>query len=228
MAGGPGSGPNGLGPPASRTAPIRIVIVENHQLVSESLGLLLDSQADMQVVAQVSSVHDAARVPQQVDPDVVMMDFHLDDGTGRDATIAMRQTHPRARFIFLSRDMNDIAQLAAIEVGASAYLSKSAPASDVIAAVRRVAGGDSLITPSQIASTLRRNKDRLGIRNSLSPRERDVLQLMSDGVSTRGMTQKLGISYSTVRSHIRSINAKLGAHTMLNAVVAARELELVT
>ena len=212
----------------ARTVPIRIVIVENHQLVSESLGLLLDSQADMQVVAQVSSVQDAARVPKQVDPDVVMMDFHLDDGTGRDATIAMRQVHPRARFIFLSRDMNDAAQLAAIEVGASAYLSKSAPAADVISAVRRVAAGESLITPGQIAITLRRNKDRLGIHDSLSEREREVLQLVSDGISTRGIAQKLGISYSTVRSHIRSINNKLGAHTMLSAVVAARELELVT
>jgi len=179
-------------------------------------------------VAQVSSVNGAANLPNHIDPDVVMMDFHLGDGTGRDAALAMRQVHPRARFIFLSRDMNDVAQLAAIEVGASAYISKSAPAADVIAAVRRVAAGESLITAAQIAGTLRRSRNQTEIRHSLSLRERDVLQLMSDGISTRGIAQRLGIGYSTVRSHIRSINAKLGAHTMLSAVVAARELELVT
>lgn len=203
------------------------MIVDNHELVAESLSLLLDGEPDITVVACIASVHDAAELPKQLDPDVVLMDFHLDDGTGRDAAFAMRQRHSGARFIFLSRDMNDAAQLAAIEVGASAYLSKSLPAADLVAAVRRVAAGESLITPAQIAATLYRTRDRESVRESLSARERDVLQLMSDGISTREMARRLGISYSTVRTHIRSINTKLGAHSMLNAVVAARELELV-
>jgi DNA-binding NarL/FixJ family response regulator len=162
-------------------SPIRVIIVENHQLVSESLGLLLDAQKDMLVVRKATSVAEAAALPRNLAPHVVVMDFHLDDGTGRDAAVAMREIYPSVRFVFLSRDDSDDARLAAVEAGAS-----------------------------------------------LSQRELEVLQLLSDGVQTRQIAQRLGISYSTVRSHLRSISAKLGARSMVNAVVTARELELVS
>jgi len=215
-----------LAPPAARH-PIRVAIVENHELVSESLGPLLDGQPDLEVVARVASVREAAGLARTIAPDVVVIDFHLDDGTGRDAVVAMRQKHPGARYVFLSRDSSDIAQLAAIEAGASAYLCKSAPALEVIAAVRRVAQGESLITPAVIASTLVRSKDRETLTDSLSRREREVLQLMAERVSTGDIAHRLGISYSTVRTHVRSINCKLGTWSMLNSVVAAHRLELV-
>jgi two-component system, NarL family, nitrate/nitrite response regulator NarL len=207
---------------------IRVVIVENHQLVSESLGMLLDGQPDMDVVGKATSVAEAAALPRQLSPDVVVMDFHLDDGTGRDAALAMRQRFPEVRFAFLSRDASEDAQLAAIEAGASAYLQKSSPASEVIATIRMVAQGSSLFTPAMIAGLVSRGKDREHMRDSLSPREREVLQLMSTGVATRQIAERLGISYSTVRTHVRSINAKLGAKSMMNAVVTAHDLELVT
>jgi DNA-binding NarL/FixJ family response regulator len=207
---------------------IRMVIVENHQLVSESLGLLLDSQDDMEVVGKAGSVNEATALPRHLAPDVVLMDFHLDDGTGRDAALAMRDLFPNVRFVFLSRDGSDDARLAAVEAGASAYLLKSGPASEVIDAIRKVAEGMTLITPTMIAGLVSRGRDREAMRDSLSPREREVLQLMSEGMSTRHIAQELGISYSTVRTHVRSISGKLGARSKLNAVVTARDLELVT
>ncbi len=205
----------------------RVVIVENHQLVSESLGLLLDGQMDMEVVGKASSVAEAGELPRSLMPDVVVMDYHLGDGTGRDAALAMRETFPNVRFVFLSRDESDDARLAAVEAGASAYLHKSRPAVEVIVTVRKVAQGISLITPSMIADLVSRGKDREHMRDSLSPRERGVLQLMADGTSTRQIADQLGISYSTVRTHVRSISTKLGAKSMVNAVVTARALELV-
>jgi DNA-binding NarL/FixJ family response regulator len=207
---------------------IRMVIVENHQLVSESLGLLLDSQDDMEVVGKAGSVNEATSLPRHLAPDVVLMDFHLDDGTGRDAALAMRDLFPNVRFVFLSRDGSDDARLAAVEAGASAYLLKSGPASEVIDAIRKVAEGMTLITPTMIAGLVSRGRDREAMRDSLSPREREVLQLLAEGMSTRRIGQELGISYSTVRAHVRSISAKLGTRSKLNAVVTARELELVT
>ena len=206
---------------------IRVAIVENHQLVSESLGMLLDGQPDMEVVGKATSVAEAAALPSHLSPDVVVMDFHLDDGTGRDAALAMRQRFPEVKFVFLSRDASEDAQLAAVEAGASAYLQKSSPASEVIAAIRKVAQGGSLITPAMIARLVSRGKDREHMRSSLSPREREVLQLMSTGVGNREIATRLGISYSTVRTHVRSISAKLGAKSMVNAVVTAHDLELV-
>ncbi|TMC86182.1 MAG: response regulator transcription factor [Chloroflexi bacterium] len=218
-------------PPVTRVVATRrltrVVIVENHQLVSESLGLLLDGQKDMEVVGKASSVAEAVEMPSSVDPDVVVMDYHLGDGTGRDAALGMRETFPNVRFVFLSRDDSDDAHLAAVEAGASAYLHKSSPAMEVIATVRKVAHGISLITPSMIAGLVSRGKDREHMRESLSPREREVLQLMADGTSARQIAGRLGISYSTVRSHVRSISTKLGTKSMVNAVVTARELELV-
>jgi DNA-binding NarL/FixJ family response regulator len=206
---------------------IRVIIVENHQLVSESLGLLLDAQKDMEVVGKANSVAEASAMSRQLAPHVVVMDFHLGDGTGRDAAIAMRDLYPTVKFVFLSRDDSDDARLAAVEAGASAYLHKSTPAAEVVRAIREVSRGASLFTPAMIARLVARGHDREHMRESLSPRELEVLQLMADGTPTREIARRLGISYSTVRTHVRSISHKLGARSMVSAVVTARELELV-
>ena len=206
---------------------LRVIIVENHQLVSESLGMLLDAQADMEVVGKASSVHEASVLPRHLAPDVVVMDFHLDDGTGRDAAFAMRDLYPATRFVFLSRDGSDDARLSAVEAGASAYVLKSDAASEMIEAVRKVAHGLSLISPTAVARLVSQGKDRAHMRASLSHRELQVLQLMADGIATREIARQPGINYSTVRSHLRSISGKLGTRSMVNAVVTARKLELV-
>src|SRR5438445_2457 len=177
-------------PPVTRVSAnghaTRVVIVENHQLVSESLSLLLDGQKDMEVVGSATSVAEAAALPRQLAPDVVVMDFHLDDGTGRDAAIAMRHSFPDARFVFLSRDDSDGARLAAVEAGASAYLHKSSPASEVIAAVRQVGRGVSLITPAMVARLVSQGHETEHMRESLSAREREVRERMADGGAPRG------------------------------------------
>lgn len=206
---------------------IRVLIVENHQLVSDSLELLLDDQTGIEVVGKVGSVAEASIIQLDTAPDVVLTDFHLGDGTGRDAAVAIRATYPNAKFVFLSRDGSDDARLAAVEAGASAYLLKATAASEVISTVRRVAAGQSLITPSMVASLIVNGRDREAIRESLSPRELEVLQLMSEGVGTHEIARRLGIGYATVRTHVRAINHKLGAHSMVNAVVTARNLELI-
>jgi len=211
----------------SNGRPIRVAIVENHEIVSESLRALLEGEADMHVVGTAGSVHEAAVLPRYLAPDVVVMDFHLGDGTGRDAALLMRDLYPNTRFVFLSRDGSDEARLAAVEASASAYLLKSSPASEVIDAVRKVAHGISLISPGAIARLVSQGENRQHLRSSLSRRELEVLQLMADGVATREIARTLGISYSTVRSHVRSISHKLGTSSMVKAVVTARELELV-
>jgi DNA-binding NarL/FixJ family response regulator len=206
---------------------IRVVIVDDHQLVSDSLGLLLDGQADIEVIGYASSVNDVTNLRPTVAPDVVIMDYHLGDGTGHDAALVIRSSHPNARFVFLSRDEGDDALLGAVEAGASAYIHKSRAASEVIDAVRRVAAGSSLIAPGSIAQLMSRQRDRVAKRESLTQREREVLQLMAEGLPSRRIADELGISYATVRSHIRSIGTKLGARSKLNAVAVARDLELV-
>src|SRR5256885_4075298 len=91
---------------------IKVVIVENHQLVSESLGMLLDGQPDMEVVGKATSVAEAGELPRHLSPDVVVMGFHLDDGTGRDAALAMRPRFPEGRVALLSPDSGEDAPIA--------------------------------------------------------------------------------------------------------------------
>ena len=175
-----------------------------------------------------TSVSTAAALAVTVAPDVVVMDYHLEGGTGHDAALAMRVRFPNTRFVFLSRDESDAAQLAAVEAGASAYLHKSSPGAVVIATIRQVAGGANLMTPATIVRLVSQAKSREHLRERLSPRELEVLQLISEGTGTRHIADRLGISYSTVRTHVRSISTKLGTHSLMSTVVTARELELIS
>jgi len=204
-----------------------VVIVDDHQLVSDGLGMLLDGEPDMEVCGYGRSVAESIRLAQQTDPDLVVMDFHLPDGTGLDAAIAIRRLRPDVRFVFLTRDDSVTARVAAVEAGAGAFVHKSRAASDLIEAVRQVGNGGSLISPSMIAGLLSRN-GQLGVkRDSLTAREREVLRLMAEGASSREIADRLGISYATVRSHIRSFDTKLGVHSKIEAVAAAREMNII-
>jgi DNA-binding NarL/FixJ family response regulator len=204
-----------------------VVIIDDHQLVSDGLGMLLDGEPDMEVCGYGRSVAESIRLAQQTDPDLVVMDFHLPDGTGLDAAIAIRRLRPDVRFVFLTRDDSVTARVAAVEAGAGAFVHKSRAASDLIEAVRQVGNGGSLISPSMIAGLLSRN-GQLGVkRDSLTAREREVLKLMAEGASSREIADRLGISYATVRSHIRSFDTKLGVHSKIEAVAAAREMNII-
>jgi DNA-binding NarL/FixJ family response regulator len=204
-----------------------VVIVDDHQLVSDGLGMLLEGEPDMEVCGYGRSVAESIRLAQQTDPDLVVMDFHLPDGTGLDAAIAIRRIRPDVRFVFLTRDDSVTARVAAVEAGAGAFVHKSRAASDLIEAVRQVGNGGSLISPSMIANLLNRN-GQLGVkRDSLTAREREVLKLMAEGASSREIADRLGISYATVRSHIRSFDTKLGVHSKIEAVAAAREMNII-
>jgi DNA-binding NarL/FixJ family response regulator len=206
---------------------IRVVIVDDHQLVSDGLAMVLSSRDDIVVCGRAGSVADAVLLAQATVPEVVVMDFHLPDGTGLEAALAIRKAVPGAKFIFLTRDDSEAAWLAAIEAGAGAFIHKSRAATEVVDAVRRVGNGETLIPPSVIATLLGRRREFETKKDSLSPREREVLQLMSGGGSSRDIAARLGISYATVRSHIRSLDTKLGAHSKIEAVAAARGMQLI-
>lgn len=207
--------------------PIRVLIVEDHQIVADGLTALLNDQKDMTVVGNVASVAESAERAAEVTPDIVLLDFRLNDGTGADAAAAIRRVVPNAKHIFLTREDSDVARFAALESGASGFIHKSRAATEVVDAIRTVAQGGTLITPSAIATLLNRRRQTDSQRESLTPREKEVLRLMAEGTSSRDIASKLGISYATVRTHIRSLDAKLGVHSKVQAIVKARELALI-
>jgi two-component system response regulator DevR len=206
---------------------IQILIVENHQIVAEGLASLLNQQPDMVVVGIAGSVVEAAAYAIAHRPDVVILDCRLDDGTGGDAAVGIRQARRDAKLIFLTRDDSDAARFMAVLAGASAFIHKSRAATELIEAVRTVAAGGTLIPPHTIATLLKRRREADGQSELLTAREKQVLSLMAQGLSSREIASRLAISYVTVRSHIRSMGGKLAVHSKLQAVAKARELALI-
>ena len=209
------------------TEPTRVLIVEDHQVVAEGLAALINDQKDMRVVGNAGSVAESVTTAAELKPDVAIIDFRLTDGTGADAASAVRQVRPDAKLIFLTREDSDAARIAALESGASAFIHKSRAAQEVVDAIRAVALGESLFTPRTIARLLNTRREVDAQLERLTPREKEVLRLMAEGISSRDIAGKLGISYTTVRTHIRSLGSKLGVHSKLEAIVKARELALV-
>jgi len=206
---------------------IRVLIVEDHQVVADGLSALLNDQPDMTVVGSAASVTDSVARALELKPDIALVDFRLVDGTGADAGLGIRQVRPDTKLIFLTREDSDAARFAAIEAGASAFIHKSQAAAEVVHAIRTVAAGGTLFTPRTIATLLNRRREMDSQLESLTPREKEVLRLMAEGISSRQIAAKLGISYTTVRTHIRSLGSKLGVHSKLEAIVKARELALI-
>jgi len=195
-------------------------------MVADGLAALIGSQSDMVIVGIVRSVLESVSSASESRPDVVILDYSLDGGTGADAAVGIRAVHADAKMIFLTRHDSDEVRLAAAKAGASAFIHKSKAATEVIASIRQVASDGKVITPFEISALPRR---RPGLANSknLTQREKEMLRLMSRGVSNREIANRLGISYTTVRSHIRSASGKLAVHSKIEAVLKARQMALV-
>ena len=198
--------------------PIRILIVEKQHFVADALEALLNLQPGMLVVGNFGSVADTIPNAQELNPDIVMLDFQLHDGSAADAARAIITARADAKVIFVTIDESDAVLLAAIDAGASAVLYMSTTAAEVIAAIRVVADGGSLIPPDTIATLLQNRRRTDGVRGSLTVRETEILRLMSNGTSSREIAATLGITYVTVRSHIRNLSGKLAAHSKLEVV----------
>lgn len=207
--------------------PTRVLIVEDHRVVAEGLAALINRQTDMTVVGSAGTVAECAEAALAMDPDVVLLDFRLPDGSGADAAAAIRTLRPAAKTIFLTREDSEAARFAALQSGASAFIHKSRAASEVVDAIRNVARGRMLITPRTIATLLAKRREMDAQLERLTPREKEVLRLMAEGYPSRAIAAQLGISYTTVRTHIRALGSKLAVHSKLEAIVKARELGLV-
>ena len=216
------------GGPSGEASSIRVLIVEDHQVVAEGLAALINHQGDMKVVGKAGTVAECIPAAADLNPDVILLDFRLPDGTGAEAAAAIRTIRPEAKMIFLTREDTDAARFVAVQSGDSAFIHKSKAASEVVSAIRDVARGRMLNTPRTNATLLGNRRAIDSQLQSLTVREKEVLTLLAAGLSSRSVAAKLGISYTTVRTHIRSLGSKLGVHSKLEAIVKARELGLIS
>jgi two-component system, NarL family, nitrate/nitrite response regulator NarL len=218
-------------PPDRR--PITVLLVEDHLLVAEGLAALLNATGDVRVTGSAATAVEAIRLALDQPPDVVVMDAHLPDGSGAEIAGRIREGRPHLPIVFLSADESETAMIAAVRAGACAYLPKSRAIADVVEAVRRAAEGEMLIPAGQLARLLARShemarddNERRRLLDSLTPREKEVLALMAEGLDNRAVAAELGIGFTTVRGHVQNILEKLGAHSKLEALACAARFGL--
>jgi DNA-binding NarL/FixJ family response regulator len=223
------------------TAPIRVVLVDDQQLVRAGFRMVIDSQPDLEVVAEAGDGDEALRVLGRVPADVVLMDVRMPTMDGLTAT--QHLTDPgwsgaaRPRVVVLTTFNLDEYVLRAIKVGASGFLLKDAPPEEMLAAVRTVHAGDAVIAPASTRMLLEhlvtvlpdgeRGPEARAALTDLTAREREVLVLMARGRSNGEIAGDLFVSEATVKTHVNHILAKLGARDRVQAVVAAYEAGLV-
>jgi DNA-binding NarL/FixJ family response regulator len=201
---------------------IRLAIVDNHTLVRYGLRELVSLQPDIEVVAECASVAEATRKLSVVQPDVVTLAVSMPDGDGLRLARELRDGRPDLGIVILTgRDEDDVL-FRALETGASAFVAKSAPVEEVLAAVRHSAVAASSFTASGLATALTRRREA-GDRLLLSAREMEVLSLLRDGLSVPAIARQMYISYSTAKTYVARLYQKLGATNRAQALMAAVE-----
>ncbi len=204
---------------------VSILVVDDHAMFATSLGLALEQERGLSVLGTAATLAEARRWVATSPPDVLLIDHRLPDGLGVQALPELKRLAPRMRIVLMSAAVDDAALVSAIENGASGFLSKSATVDELVQAIRAAAAGEVLVSPALLARLLPRlSRDRLGVGTELTPREVEVLDVLSQGSSNSDIARELGISVNTVRNHVQNILTKLGVHSKLEALaVAVRE-----
>lgn len=208
---------------------IRVLIVDDHQMVSQGLAKILSDQPDIEVVGTASRVEDAVASARLHRPDVVMMDYELPDGNGVQATERIKADRGETKVVMVTSYTDEAVLIAAIEAGASGYVTKHKVIEEVVSAVRAANAGEALISPTMLARLLpklRPSERKIGA--DLTAREIEVLKLLAEGTSNQAIADTLVISLHTVRHHVQNIITKLGAHSKLEAVATAARAGLIT
>jgi DNA-binding NarL/FixJ family response regulator len=211
---------------------IRVLLVDDHQLLTGSLAAVLSREPDIEVVGMAGTVADARALSRER-LDVVLMDYRLPDGTGADATRSIKARWPSAHVVMLTALNDDETVLESIQAGADGYLTKDRAVDEVVGAVRAAHAGETLLPRSVIMGIAQRvaaARDRTVERRPiepLTPRELEVLRALAEGLSTPEISERLFIAPNTLRTHVQNIMGKLRVHSKLEAVAFALRHRLV-
>jgi DNA-binding NarL/FixJ family response regulator len=206
--------------------PINVLLVDDHELVREGLASVFELEDDMTVVGQAGSVLEALGTYDDQHPDVVVADLQLQDGTGLDIVRSIRKVSNTTGLVVLTMHSGDDQIFAAMQAGASGFVGKDAPSSDVVKAARHAAVSPrSFVCTGLVGAMMRRNATE---STRLSEREHEVLLLLADGLGAAAIGDKLYLSESTAKSHIARIYQKLGASNRAQALVTAMRIGLLS
>lgn len=206
-----------------RSRTIRILIVDHHEMFVESLGRMLRDFEDLDVVGSARSRETAVDMARRLRPSVATVDAWLPDGSGLDAASEIKQVSPSTQIVVLTEAIDVRMAAAAIKAGCLGFLTKNNGIRDLLSALHLAHEGNPYLIPEVLPAVLSQTgKSVRGFGSDLTAREREILEMMAaGGLGNKDIAGELGLSLHTVRNHIQSILAKLGAHSKLEAVVIA-------
>jgi two-component system, NarL family, response regulator len=207
----------------SATSKIRVLSADDHPLLRSGIGALIDTQPDMELVAEASTGREAVQVHRDVKPDVTLMDLQMPDMSGLDAIIAIKSEIPSARIIVLTTYSGDALAQRALKAGAQAYVLKSLVRTEILNTIRVVHAGEKWVQVDVAAEMARH-----ATVASLTQREIEVLQLVAAGCANKVISVKLSINDETTKTHVKNILAKLGARDRTHAVALGLKRGIIT
>jgi DNA-binding NarL/FixJ family response regulator len=212
----------------ARDGQIRVVIADDHRAFGEAMQIALGKEDDLTVIEVVEDGELAVSVTLDSEPDVVLMDLRMPGTDGIEATRRIRAEGGKSAIVILTGEGDDVSMARAIQAGARGLLAKTSAVNDLAEAVRRAYRGEPLHRPAEVNRVLavereRSEHDRELERRveRLTPRETEILQAMADGLTPEQISEQLGMSRHTLRTHTQNILTRLGVHSKTDAVVAA-------
>jgi DNA-binding NarL/FixJ family response regulator len=203
----------------------RVLLVDDHELIRKGLRHAFERDRTFEVVGEAASAAEAIRQAGALQPDVVIMDLRLaENSSGLEATRTLRKSSATMGIVILTMYAGDDQLFGALEAGASAFVPKTSPADEVVAAARHAASAPSAFTAADLAEAMKRRLAPQGPQ--LSPRESQVLRLLAEGMSVAGIARQLFVSESTAKTHISKLYEKLGSANRAQALMTALKLGL--
>ena len=215
---------------------VRLLLADDEQLVRAGFRLILESEADFEVVGEAANGIEAVQQARELDPDVVLMDIQMPEMNGLEATrrIAALGRHETSRVLVLTTFETDEYVYEALRAGASGFLLKRTPAADLVSGIRVVASGEALLAPSVTRRLIDQFAHRPAVRKAdtsgladITEREREVLALVARGLSNSEIAEQLVLSEGTVKTHVKHIFGKLDLRDRTQAVIFAYNVGLV-
>jgi len=211
-------------PATESTDPIRVFLLDDHEIVRRGLKELLESEGDIEVVGESGLAQEATRRIPALRPDVAVLDGRLPDGSGIDVCRDIRSSNPEIAALILTSYDDDEALFSAIMAGAAGYVLKQVRGSDLLETVRRVAAGQSTLDPAvtqQVLDRLRRGPEEDPALAPLTPQERRILELIGEGMTNRQIAGEMFLAEKTVKNYVSALLAKLGLERRTQAAVFA-------